>query len=526
MGGRRRKHRGGCPTTTAAALLVTTLAASAAKTSAVPTTTFAAAAAAPTSAFQHAHAAAILRGGATPPQNNNNIHTEEASSSSPHKSTHKAKRKKKRTPTTNHQKHRGNDRSTGGSTKETNDANDEKTNPVVQEILKEDDYYRILGTTRENVEKSHHPDRLLKKCYRKRCLQTHPDKIGSGSSSDDTRRAFDKVAEAYEGLQDADQRQKYDRFGKAGVHPQHAGSGAAFSSADDLFRSFFGSQHPFAARQEQHRVPRFHLEVSLEDMYRGTSVRVQLPTHQTTVEVDIPRGATDGETIAVSDDDASDVLLQLRQRPHATFARRGRHDLVLTLKVRLSEALTGVQRRVRHLDGTWLHLVSAADDSHQGPAPIRTGDVHVLPGRGMPRDAAGTDYGDLYVRYEVVEPPLSNNNNNNTRLDAAERRQLRRLLQKLEGKPSPASSSDWPFVKNDDDTVQQLQRASRSDFERASRPQQPPPEGFAGFSPFGSNGQRFYWSSGATNPFFGGGGGGGSEFGGDDDEGETQCRQM
>ena len=387
-------------------------------------------------------------------------------------------------------------------------SNSKSTPPIVDEILAHEDYYEILGTTKA----ANDDDQQLKKLYRKRAVQTHPDKTGGD------RRAFDKVAEAYENLETAEKRNIYNRYGKEGAkqRQQQGGMGGG-GSAEDLFRSFFGgSGNPFGSggfggqQQQRNRTSQYQLEVTLEDLYRGKTMQIRVPGGKT-VSIEIPVGGYDSQNIVLSgESDANrnqapgDLIFILAQRQHATFARRN-HDLACKIRISLAEALTGVQRTITHLDGRVLHVVSAAHRK-DGPAVISAGDVQVLKGQGMPKDAKGSSYGDLYIQYEVTTPSSSS-----SALDADERRQLQRLLNKLEGK---TSTSEWPFDSGGgNDSV--LQPARASDFGRASGqlPQQQQQQGFdPGFSPFGQD--RFYWSSQqSSNPY-------------ESDQNDEQCLQM
>jgi len=204
----------------------------------------------------------------------------------------------------------------------------------------------------------------------------------------------------------------------------------------------------------------------------------------------------------------------LKQRPHPHFTRRG-HDLAVTMQVSLQEAICGVTRKIRHLDGREI-VVGSARHPTSDPILIQTGDVQVLKGHGMPKDAHGTDFGDLYVQYQVEMPKKRSGASD---LSNEEREELGRLLDKLEGTQGRA-------MEETPSNIQYLERSSLADFGRASgRPEMPrdhmtDDEEEPGFSFFES--RRFHWSSTASNPFFG------MRQGGmfDDDDANVHCRQM
>ncbi|XP_074154781.1 dnaJ homolog subfamily B member 2 isoform X2 [Sminthopsis crassicaudata] len=108
-------------------------------------------------------------------------------------------------------------------------------------------YYEIL-----DVPSNASPDDI-KKAYRKKALQWHPDK--NPDNKEFAEQKFKEVAEAYEVLSDERKRNLYDRYGKdglsgaAGSESPWAGSGGftfTFRNPEDVFREFFGSQDPFA----------------------------------------------------------------------------------------------------------------------------------------------------------------------------------------------------------------------------------------------------------------------------------------
>ncbi len=99
------------------------------------------------------------------------------------------------------------------------------------------DYYEVLG-----IERDASPEQV-KKAYRRLAHKYHPDRNQEDPSAE-TR--FKMAAEAYEVISDPEKRQRYDRYGHAGmsgagVHDfSHMGAGDIFSMFNDIFGGAFG----------------------------------------------------------------------------------------------------------------------------------------------------------------------------------------------------------------------------------------------------------------------------------------------
>jgi molecular chaperone DnaJ len=146
--------------------------------------------------------------------------------------------------------------------------------------MAKEDYYELLG-----VERTVSPEDL-KKAYRKKAVQYHPDKNPGNKEAEEK---FKKVSEAYEVLQDADKRAAYDRYG----HAAFDGAGArgpggmagtgGFHDPFDIFREVFNQggggggifEEMFGGggRARGHGRDgadlRYDLEITLEEAARG-----------------------------------------------------------------------------------------------------------------------------------------------------------------------------------------------------------------------------------------------------------------
>ena len=132
-----------------------------------------------------------------------------------------------------------------------------------------ENYYDILG-----VDKSATQDDI-KKAYRKKALEYHPDRGG-----DETK--FKQAAEAYETLSDDQKRREYDLYGN---DPNRGRYGAGFNM-DDIFSQFgdmFGS--PFGAFTNQRPKKggdlRIQVQVNLDEIIFGTNKKIKYKRQST-----------------------------------------------------------------------------------------------------------------------------------------------------------------------------------------------------------------------------------------------------
>jgi len=87
-------------------------------------------------------------------------------------------------------------------------------------------YYEVLEISKTASEGE------ISTSYRKLAIQYHPDK-NPGDEAAIGR--FKEASEAFEVLSDSEKRQRYDRFGHAGVNGQSDGGGVAVSRMSKIF---------------------------------------------------------------------------------------------------------------------------------------------------------------------------------------------------------------------------------------------------------------------------------------------------
>lgn len=273
------------------------------------------------------------------------------------------------------------------------------------------DYYEVLGVNKGAAEDE------IKKAYRKLARQFHPDR-NPGDKQAETR--FKEVQEAYDILSDAKKRGQYDQFGFVGPDgmPQGRGGGqwqtfnwggggfpgsAGTVDPAEILRQFGFDANAFADTGEglgrrsrgtrSRRAPRrdeVHHDVTIPFVTAALGGTVTLQVNQRELEVKIPPGVEEGQTMRLQGQGAggAELLLKLRIQPHPWFRREG-NDLVLEVPLSLSEAVLGTKVEVPTLDGTRLTVKVPPGTSSGGRLRLR--------GKGIKG-------GDQYIEIKVAVP--------------------------------------------------------------------------------------------------------------------------
>lgn len=181
------------------------------------------------------------------------------------------------------------------------------------------DYYDILGLSKTASEEE------IKKAYRKKALQFHPDK----SKDENSEEKFKEVGEAYEILSDSEKRSAYDRHRSVNAR-LHASTFRATRDPFDLFQTFFGGKDPFAdifasvfAQHEEFcQQPSQNSKFVSKHFLKVRSSRAESadPSAKTTVEEQVGEGGTVHITKTTISGDGS-VRREMRFRTQSADSR-------------------------------------------------------------------------------------------------------------------------------------------------------------------------------------------------------------
>src|SRR5438552_3499127 len=139
------------------------------------------------------------------------------------------------------------------------------------------DYYDILGVSREADAEE------IKRAYRRLAMQYHPDRnVGDAESE----QKFKEAAEAYEVLRDAEKRQRYDRYGHAGLEGLNVPHFNDAQSVFDLFGDLFGDLLGQRGRRgpQSGRDLQVGIDLELAEAARGVTKSITVPREELCTE--------------------------------------------------------------------------------------------------------------------------------------------------------------------------------------------------------------------------------------------------
>ncbi|XP_034265338.1 dnaJ homolog subfamily A member 4 isoform X2 [Pantherophis guttatus] len=122
------------------------------------------------------------------------------------------------------------------------------------------------------------------------------------------------------------------------------------------------------------------------------------------IEIHIDKGMKDGQKLVFHgegdqepDLEPGDVIIVLDQKDHSVFQRRG-NDLVMKMKIQLTEALCGFKKTIETLDDRVLLISSKPGEV------IKHGDIKCIVNEGMPIYKSPLEKGSLIIQFLVAFP--------------------------------------------------------------------------------------------------------------------------
>lgn len=277
------------------------------------------------------------------------------------------------------------------------------------------DYYKILGIDKNASEAD------IKKAYRKLARKYHPDLNPNDKESE---KKFQELNEANEVLSDAENRKKYDKYGKdwkhseefekanqqrqqgqryGGSQQQQYSGGFDEDSYSDFFESMFGGRGSRSRESNvRYRGQDFNaeLQLGLKDVF--TTHQRTLTVNGKNIRLTIPAGVQDGQTIKIKGHGGpgmnggpnGDLLIQFSLSNDTPFKRDG-DNLYTVVDLDLYTALLGGEIQVSTFDGK---VKLPIKPETQNASKVK------LKGKGFPVYKKEGQFGDLYITFQIKNP--------------------------------------------------------------------------------------------------------------------------
>ena len=303
------------------------------------------------------------------------------------------------------------------------------------------DFYKVLGVSKDASEAD------ITKAYRKLARKYHPDLNKSKAAEE----KFKDISEAYDVLNNKEQRQKYDAIRQFGMGGARFAGGTGQSGFDangfsDVFGSMFGEgetgqgstrvrfstggsggqqnlndifsmfsggtgartafggssyggyqEEPYE-RQRPQRGEDLNSQITLTFRQALKGATVSLGVGGKKFRTHIPAGVRDGQRIRIAGKGKpglhggsnGDMYLTVNVKKDPRFEMRG-NDVVMTLPVSVAEAVAGAKVQIKDIDGDNVEF--------KVPAGTSSGTELIVSGRGVP----GRD-GNLVGRVQIRVP--------------------------------------------------------------------------------------------------------------------------
>lgn len=255
------------------------------------------------------------------------------------------------------------------------------------------DHYSTLGVSRSASADE------IKKAYRKLAMKHHPDRGGD-------EKVFKEVSEAYDTLSDPNKKAAYDNPQANPWGHQHPFSGGtSFTDFTDFFSQFGVGGRGVPKNRDLTVLAK----IDLKDVLIGKKLLVSYRLRsgkQETVEVDIPAGARNGDTVrytGLGDDgdprfQRGDLYVKIQVLDVKNW-RRENNDLYTKQQVDLFDILLGCAILIQTLDDRTVQLTI--------PKGTKPGTTFSIADYGIP-DLHTKKKGKVFVLIDPIMPDMTN----------------------------------------------------------------------------------------------------------------------
>jgi curved DNA-binding protein len=272
------------------------------------------------------------------------------------------------------------------------------------------DYYKLLEIDKNASEAD------IKKAYRKLARKYHPD---LNPNNEDAKKKFQQINEANEVLSHAENRKKYDKYGKdwqngeaydnarksQGNNQNYSNQGQGFDNGDfsDFFESMFGGSSNRGGRQSKFKGQDLNatLNLDLKDVFETHKRTITL--NSKSMRLTIPAGIENGQTIKITGQGGAgvnggpngDLFITFELTNHSNFKRDG-NNLLLNVDLDFYLAILGGELTIETFDAKKVKLKINAE--------TQNGSKVKLKGKGFPIYKRENEFGDLLVTFNVKIP--------------------------------------------------------------------------------------------------------------------------
>jgi curved DNA-binding protein len=272
------------------------------------------------------------------------------------------------------------------------------------------DYYKLLEIDKNASEAD------IKKAYRKLARKYHPD---LNPNNEDAKKKFQQINEANEVLSHAENRKKYDKYGKdwqngeaydnarksQGNNQNYSNQGQGYDNGDfsDFFESMFGGSSNRGGRQSKFKGQDLNatLNLDLKDVFETHKRTITL--NSKSMRLTIPAGIENGQTIKITGQGGAgvnggpngDLFITFELTNHSNFKRDG-NNLLLNVDLDFYLAILGGELTIETFDAKKVKLKINAE--------TQNGSKVKLKGKGFPIYKRENEFGDLLVTFNVKIP--------------------------------------------------------------------------------------------------------------------------